>query len=522
MKKIHWPKVDSTHLTVYPDQMVDLENEIFSRGMPEESLMEKVGINISHWLFGKRNLLTNGVVVAIGPGNNGGDGAVVARELFLKGILTKVWVPFPIKKQLTLKHLDYISFLGVETLTTPPNPASNELWIDSIFGNNQNRSVDDEIIKLFNKKFDNSCGKNISIDIPTGICPYSGIPFSKDAIKSNITLSIGLKKIGILQDAAKPFVGEIHHIDIGISPKQLNSVKRKIISLSGKDTRTLNFSLPPRNESKYRRGKTLIIVGSSKYHGAAMLAIQGALASGTGLVKAILPEEISKSIWQYAPELVVEGILERSNEGNSIMNRKLNELNLNQFDSIMVGPGIGIDSMDWSKSEEKLKSFNGLLILDADALNRISRSNSGNEFFLERQSDTWITPHYGEFKRLFPDLDFKNNLESALYVAKKFNIGILLKGANSIVADPENNAWQIYDSNFTSARAGLGDLLSGFIAGISALELSSGEKLRIDSLAKYALLHSLAGKKCKSGTSASDIGKKLAKIVKKVKTRQML
>ena len=521
MKEIHWPKVDSNHLAVYPKEMVDLEREIFLRGMPEESLMEKVGIKISNWMIGQKDLLINGVVVVIGPGNNGGDGAVIARELFLKGILTKVWVPFPIKKTLTSKHIDYITFLGIEKLINPPDPTKNDLWIDAILGNNQNRSVDDQIVRIFNKKSNINKGRIISIDVPTGICPSTGAPFAKDAIKSNITLSVGLKKIGILQDVAKPFVGKIHHIDIGLSEEQLKNFKTRILSVSRKDIKSLNLSLPSKNASKYMRGKTLIIVGSSRFPGAAMLSIQGALASGVGSVKALLPKEISKSIWQCAPELVVSGEFDSPNQGNAVINRTLNELDLENFDSIMVGPGIGIDSSDWDKSEEKLKSYRGLLILDADALNRIARSKAQSKFFLERHGKTWITPHLIEFSRLFPEFAITNPLESALSIASQFDIGVLLKGANSIIADSEKNVWQIYDSSFTSARAGLGDLLSGFVAGMSALEISSGVDLRTESLSKYALLHSYAGCKCKEGSNASKIGNKLEKIVKKLKTRQM-
>tara|TARA_B100000131_G_scaffold321647_1_gene373045 strand:+ start:2472 stop:4040 length:1569 start_codon:yes stop_codon:yes gene_type:complete len=521
MKEILWPKADSTHLTVYPNKMIDLENEIISRGMPVEALMEKVGIKISNWLMARKDLLRNGVVVVIGPGKNGGDGAVIARELFLKGVLTKLWIPFGIKNTLTLKHINYLTFIGVEKLENSPDYRKKDLWIDSIFGNNQNRGISDDIVRLFNKKYDQHYGCIVSIDIPTGISPHTGVPFKTEAIKSSITLSVGLKKIGILQDVAKPFVGEIHHIDIGITQMQLKNIQPKLLSLSQKDIKKLNLSLPPKNAYKYKRGRTLLVAGSSRYPGAAILAVQGALASGAGAVNALLPKFISQYICHHSPELLLSGDLDNSNHGNSLMSRNLNELDLDKFDSIMIGPGIGVDLMDWYKSEDKLKSFKGLLILDADALNRISLSNSVKQFFIERQADTWITPHFGEFARLFPKLDTKNNFEAALDISREFNIGILLKGANSIIADPANVAWQIYGSDPTSARAGLGDLLSGFVAGMSALELSSGFNIKTYSLAKYALIHSIAGYKCKSGSTASNIGKKIAKIVKKIKLREM-
>ena len=98
-------------------------------------------------------------------------------------------------------------------------------------------------------------------------------------------------------------------------------------------------------------------------------------------------------------------------------------------------------------------AFGGLLILDADALNRISKSKLGSNFFLERKFKTWITPHSKEFRRLFPNINSSTNLGLALDAAKEFNISILLKGANSIVAD-NKTVWQLFGTDSQTARAG--------------------------------------------------------------------
>ena len=103
MNEINWPKIDSKHLIVYSKQMIEIEKDIFSKGMPVESLMEKVGLRLSQWFLKRKDLIKNGVIVFIGPGHNGGDGAVVARELFLKGFSVTVWCPFPVRKKLTLQ-----------------------------------------------------------------------------------------------------------------------------------------------------------------------------------------------------------------------------------------------------------------------------------------------------------------------------------------------------------------------------------------------------------------------------------
>ena len=166
-----WPTIDSEHLIVDSKQMLILEKEMFSDGMPQEALMEKAGIQISRWLLKRKPLLKYGITVFIGPGHNGGDGAVIARELFLKGFLVKVWCPFPIKKTLTNNHLNYLTSIGVTKLVEPPDANSKELWIDAVFGNNQTRKVDNKLIKLFNQKFHNKYGKIISCLLYTSPSP---------------------------------------------------------------------------------------------------------------------------------------------------------------------------------------------------------------------------------------------------------------------------------------------------------------------------------------------------------------
>ena len=131
MNEIVWPTIDSKHLIVDSKQMLKLEKEMFSDGMPQEALMEKAGIQISRWLLKKRPLIKHGITVFIGPGHNGGDGAVIARELFLKGFYVQVWCPFPIKKTLTNKHLNYLTSIGVTKLVEPPDTNGKDLWIDA-------------------------------------------------------------------------------------------------------------------------------------------------------------------------------------------------------------------------------------------------------------------------------------------------------------------------------------------------------------------------------------------------------
>ena len=520
MNEILWPTIDSKHLIVDSKQMLKLEKEMFSDGMPQDALMEKAGIQISRWLLKRKPLLKHGITVLIGPGHNGGDGAVIARELFLKGYLVKVWCPFPLKKTLTIDHVNYLTSIGVTKLVEPPDPNGKELWIDAVFGNNQKRKVDDKLIKLFNKKFHNKNSKVVSIDVPTGLCPDRGEPFLNNAVKADYTLAIGLNKIGLTQDSALPFIGELNHIDIGVPPNKLSKIEQKIFKITYKDLKNIDLPSLPKNSNKYKRGRTLLIAGSEKYPGAAHLSLKGAISSGAGFISAVLPEIVAESIWQVAPEIVLEATMQSNQNGNASLFNAIKNINLTSYDSLVVGPGIGIDNDDWQKLEDYLLGFEGLLILDADALNRISKSKLGSKFFLERKFKTWITPHNKEFFRLFPNIKCAHNVGLALRAAKEFNISVLLKGANSIVAD-NKGVWQLYGTDSQTARAGLGDLLSGFVAGSSAIDLTFCRNIKTEFFAKYVLLHSFAASKCKTGSNAFAIGDELSKLIRKRKMRQI-
>ena len=349
MNEIVWPTIDSKHLIVDSKQMLMLEKEMFSDGMPQEALMEKAGIQISRWLLKRKHLLKNGITVLIGPGHNGGDGAVIARELFLKGYLVKVWCPFPIKKTLTIDHVNYLTSIGVTKLVAPPDVNTKELWIDAVLGNYQTRKVDTKLLKLFNQKSHNNCGKVVSIDVPSGLCPDKGEPFFDNSVKADFTLAIGLNKIGLPQDSALPFIGELHHIDIGGPTNKLSKIEKKIFKITYNDIKNIDLPSLPNNSNKYKRGRTLLIAGSEKYPGAAFLALKGAISSGAGVISAVLPELVAESIWQVGTEIVLKGTMKSNQKGNASLFSALKNIDLSAYDSLAVGPGIGIDNDDWKK-----------------------------------------------------------------------------------------------------------------------------------------------------------------------------
>ena len=170
-------------------------------------------------------------------------------------------------------------------------------------------------------------------------------------------MAIGLYKIGLTQDSALPFIGELHHIDIGVPISKLSKVDKKIFKVTYKDLKNIDLPSLPKNSNKYKRGRTLLIAGSEKYPGAAYLALKGAISSGAGFISAVLPELVAESIWQVAPEIVLKGTMQSNQNGNASLFSALKNIDLSAYDSLAVGPGIGIDNDDWQKSKDYLIRF---------------------------------------------------------------------------------------------------------------------------------------------------------------------
>ncbi len=484
-------------------------------GMPVEALMEKVGIGISSWILDRQGLIENGAIVLVGPGHNGGDGLVVARELYMAGVDVSIWCPFPLKKELTQKHFDYAMQIGIENLKRRPDSNSNLLWIEALFGLGQSRIISDEIVHMLNSKKRFSPDKLVSIDVPAGLDSDDGNIISNTSCIASSTLSLGLFKSGLIQDSAIDFVGDLERVDIGIPDKILADLpETQPLRISFSDLSTFVWPRQSKSKGKYQRGRVLVVAGSEKYRGAASLALNGALASGTGSVSAFLPNSVSSDLWSTHPEVLLLGNLETFQDGSSGFSKVFHEVELNRFDSILLGPGLGI-------AEEKdcfgadLLDFKGLLILDADAINRLSITSKGWKWLNDRKGPTWLTPHFYEFKRLFPFVDCSNPLKAAIEAAKICSSSVLLKGAHSVISDPEGKTWQIGEVNSSVARTGFGDVLAGFVSGMGAFGLSSAMRLDTELLAACALMHAYAGASCSRGSTASCICTFLGELIKK-------
>ena len=161
-----------------------------------------------------------------------------------------------------------------------------------------------------------------------------------------------------------------------------------------------------------------------------------------------------------------------------------------------VGPGTGDGSDAQAEATwSRLQRTSALLLLDADGLNRLASSADATGWLRGRQGPTWITPHVGEFERLFPDLAERPPLEAAALAAERSGCSVLLKGARTVIAAADGRRWQLGIAQPAAARAGLGDVLAGYGAGRAAASLAAGAEADAALLAAAALDHALAGQR---------------------------
>jgi ADP-dependent NAD(P)H-hydrate dehydratase / NAD(P)H-hydrate epimerase len=451
-------------------QMQAIERRMFQAGMPIAALMEKVGILIAQKIqtfYPLAQYRTIGVLV--GPGHNGGDALVVARELHYQGYAVILYRAAILAKELTEQHWQYTTTsLGLQVVTTPAELGASDAIVEGLFGFGLNRSIDpplSQVITIVNglKK------PVISIDLPAGIHTDSGAVLGT-AIQAAHTLCLGLWKMACVADEALPYLGQLELIDFQIPLPDIQAV----LGVGGATERerrpqhqrvTQEFAadqlLQPRSPlaHKYQQGHLLLIVGSRQYAGAAILAGLGARATGVGMVSIAVPQSLQFLILQQLPEAVVIPCPETDRGAIG----ELPALDWSKYGAIACGCGL---TKEPRAIIERLLVVEKPLVLDADGLNILAEI--GLDRLHRRSATTVLTPHLGELRRLWPSLAPGSRLEVAQQAAALGKCIVLFKGARTVVAHPDGFTWSIGDSTPALARGGSGDVLTGLIGGLVA------------------------------------------------------
>ena len=265
---------------------------------------------------------------------------------------------------------------------------------------------------------------------------------------------------------------------------------------------------------KYQQGHLLLVCGSLRYAGAAILNGLGARASGVGMLSIAVPKSLKSLVIGQLPEALVIGCPETST--GAIAELPLSETELNKFDTIACGSGLTTDAVAVVQQilNQQILNIECPLVLDADALNIIAQSSQK----LTLRPNIVLTPHLGEFKRLFPEIDVSKGdyLEAVKQAAKQSNSIILLKGARTTMANPDGSIWVVPESTPALARGGSGDILTGLIGGLLA---SANNSAKIEHyVATAAWWHAQAGIKAAAertelGVDARTLSKYLVKIL---------
>ncbi|MFN6569787.1 NAD(P)H-hydrate dehydratase [Dendronalium sp. ChiSLP03b] len=500
-------------------QMRDIEERIFAAGMHVAALMEKVAGLIAHRIqdiypnfgqegekdAGKRRRgdaekeffaslrvspISTCVGILVGPGHNGGDALVVARELYFRGYEVWIYSAFSKLKELTAQHLQYAQSLGIPCYQEISQLQDCDFLVDGLFGFGLERTLTDPIAAAIDRL--NEWNKPIiSIDLPSGLHTDTGEVLGT-AIRATHTLCLGLWKLGLLQDQALDYVGKAELIDFDIPLADVQAVLGDTPKIKRITPATAFSTLPlprPLVTHKYKEGHLLLICGSRRYAGGAILTALGARASGVGMLSIAVPESLKPILVSHLPEALIVGCPET--ETGAIAQLQLPEkTDLSSFHAIACGPGL---TKDATAIVQEVIASDAPLILDADGLNILAQLGT-IPTLQKRKATTVLTPHTGEFQRLFPDIpDPKHDTVLAVREAAAHSGAVvLLKGARTAIANPQGLVWINPESTPALARGGSGDVLTGLLSGLLAQAVTKQIAVE-DIVATAAWWHSQAG-----------------------------
>ncbi|WP_442936116.1 NAD(P)H-hydrate dehydratase [Nostoc sp.] len=489
-----------SQVIVTAGQMRDIEDRIFAAGMPVVALMEKVAGLVARRIQEipsipcKKGLLQtvgSRVGILVGPGHNGGDALVVARELHFRGYEVWIYSPFSKFKELTSQHLQYAQSLGIPIYQAIEHLPDSDLLIDGLFGFGLERNLTDPIASAINQLNELSV-PIYSIDLPSGLHTDTGIVLGT-AIRATHTFCLGLWKLAFFQDRALEYVGKAELIDFDIPLADVEAVLKDAPSIKRITPATALATLPlprPPVTHKYKEGHLLLICGSRRYAGGAILTGLGARASGVGMLSIAVPESLKSLLVSHLPEALIVGCPET--ESGAIAQLQLpDKTDLTSFNAIACGPGL---TRDATPIVQEVIESDRPLILDADGLNILAQMGA-IATLKKRLAITVLTPHTGEFQRLFPDIADANKhdtVKAAQEAALKSGAVVLLKGARTAIANPQGGIWMISESTPALARGGSGDVLTGLLGGLLAQAATKQISVE-DIVATAAWWHSQAG-----------------------------
>ena len=435
-----------------------------------------------------------------GPGNNGGDGYVAADLLLKQGMEIDIYCPISKAKE-SNDNLHYKQKLNKSLFVSKIRSLSNYCYVvDALFGTGLSRTMSNDLSSLVSK-INQSKLDVFSVDIPSGINGDTSAVLG-EAFKASKTITFFNKKKCHYLYPGKKYCGEIVVEDIGIKKNVLDKIMPNI-KKNDPSLWIKNFPFPVSSDHKYSRGMLVINTGPQFQTGAARLAGRSAMRVGAGAVTMVCDEETAKIL---EPQISVEllSVIKEKNDFQKLLKDK-------RVSSVLVGPGNGVN--DETKARVLMAlAFVDHCVIDADAITCFE--NNPEELFIDTYPHTILTPHEGEFKRLFGEgiALMEDKVLKCVEAAKLAGSIVLLKGADTVIADPEGNVVINASEAPYLATAGSGDVLAGIIASL----VGDNKMNAFDAACAGAYIHSKLGEMIGPGLIAEDLIDNIPLMIKKL------
>jgi hydroxyethylthiazole kinase-like uncharacterized protein yjeF len=461
-------------------------------GTPGFALMLSAGQAVA---VAAMDLAEEGAILVIaGRGNNGGDGFVAAAELAARGREVSVIL---LCERDSLKGDAASAARGWKYPVLPFNPQAigkPALIIDALFGAGLNRPVKGEPHEMI-EAINANGAPVLAIDLPSGINGTTGAVMGA-AIRATETVTFFRRKPAHLLLPGRLHCGRVRVADIGIDTSVLAEIRPQTFENVPQFWRK-SFPVPQVDAHKYARGHALIVSGELAATGAARMSARAALRAGAGLVTVASPRDALAVNASALTAVMLRRIDTVAEFAEMLADSRLN--------TCVIGPGAGVGerSRDFVVTALSAKRS---LVLDADALTSFAEAPDHLFEAIKASEDTQVvlTPHEGEFPRLFSDMSNKHpgrsKLERVRAAAERSGAVVLLKGPDTVVAAPDGRATIAANAPPWLATAGAGDVLSGVIAGLLAQGADAFEAASIG-----VWMHGEAAREAGPGLIAEDL-----------------
>lgn len=516
---------------VTSQQMRELDRRTIEEfGIPGEELMEEAGRGVAHYIVRLASYAgfdRPQVRLIAGRGNNGGDAFVAARylhdhefpvEVLLAGTVGDV--QGDARTHLQIMRESKIALIERPTPDDWEEERRNDrgeavLLVDGILGTGTRGPARGPAAAAIDYINALSPGAYVvSIDIPSGLNADTGIA-EGSVVRADLTVTMGLPKIGLAVADGVEYSGVVEVLDIGIPAEYVDDVESECELICGSDLAPI-FPRRSRISHKGDYGHVLLIGGARGYSGAIALAGQAALRSGCGLVTVLTPDSIANVVASHAAEIMVRGAPETDGGSISAACWDTWRERINEFDALLIGPGMTRHDDTLEIIRRILDECRKPLVLDADALNVLQ----GRPQWLKKAAGpVVITPHPGEFARLTSQKISEvqaDRIGKARECAQSTDAVVVLKGAGTVIAHPGRPVQINLTGNPGMAAGGTGDVLAGLLTGLVGRHVDPFDAARAAVYLHGKAADILAWSRTQAGYTAGDIIEQMPNVLQEM------